>query len=288
MAKLRIQDLDNRDFEISKLEPPIVQGQDLQRALSVVRSKQIFVEFDQTIDGPQTAARLIREAMVPHGASFVSTHSVADAAVWIGGTSQMAFAFVVFDPKDRARDYHCYLCGAPELTAAIMTTVAMFFHLEPTSQDAAMTISEVARLNAELLARVSAGGPTFALGKMRSLAAELLALRGNSDIRSIKAAADALADAARARGHGLNAPECVEVYDSASAVLVQAGAAARLFISRLAHDAEPCISKAFGAVIARIESGSAQGATTVSASFAAGTTKGARVNLQRPPWWKFW
>jgi hypothetical protein len=122
---LRVEDLNNRDFEIAKSSPPILRGVQLSRALAAVCGKRIFLEYDRTIDGPQTASRLIRETLIPQGASFPSTMSAADIAVWVGGTGHMQFAFVVLDAKDYSR-YECYLCDPRELTAAIMTTVAQF------------------------------------------------------------------------------------------------------------------------------------------------------------------
>jgi len=125
MAKLRVQDLDNRDFEIAKSDPPVLQGQPLTKALSKVGRVRVFVEFDRTIDGPQAAERLIRETMSKHGTIFVDSISDAKYAVWIGGTGAMHFAFVVLDASNFAR-YQCYLCGPRELTAAVMTTLANF------------------------------------------------------------------------------------------------------------------------------------------------------------------
>jgi hypothetical protein len=125
MAKLRIQDLNNQEFEISKSSPPSLQGQQLKAALAAVGNRKIFLEYDETIDGPQTASRLIREAMSSYGTVFVPTISDADLAVWIGGTGNMMFTFVVLDGKDYSR-YLCYLCGPRELTSCIMSTMAQF------------------------------------------------------------------------------------------------------------------------------------------------------------------
>lgn len=129
-SRLRVEDLNNRDFEISKSSPPVFRGSQLSNALAAVRGKRIFLEYDRTIDGPQTASRLIRETLEPHGASFPPTISAADMAVWIGGTGHMQFAFVVLDARDYSR-YKCYQCGPRELTAAIMTTLAKFGDSRP-------------------------------------------------------------------------------------------------------------------------------------------------------------
>jgi hypothetical protein len=124
-AKLRVEDLNNREFEIAKSNPPILQGSQLSNALAAVRGKRIFLEYDRTTDGPQTASWLIRETLTPHGALFPPTIWAAEIAVWIGGTGDMQFAFVVLDARDYSR-YKCYQCGPRELTAAIMTTVVQF------------------------------------------------------------------------------------------------------------------------------------------------------------------
>lgn len=125
MAKLRVEDLGNREFEIARSTPPILQGQRLGAALTALEGKKVFLGFDRTIDGPQTASRLIRETLTPVGASFTPALAEADIAVWIGGTGNMQFAFVVLDASDHL-SYRCYLCGPRELTAAIMSTMAGF------------------------------------------------------------------------------------------------------------------------------------------------------------------
>lgn len=120
--RLIVEDLGNTEFEISRMPAPVLQGAKLTGSLKRVRGKKIFLQFDHTIDGPQTAARLITETLTTHGAFFDSTLSGANIAIWIGGTGHGLFAFVVLDTNDHSR-YRCYNCGAMELTTAIMTSV---------------------------------------------------------------------------------------------------------------------------------------------------------------------
>lgn len=125
MAKLRVEDLGNTEFQISTSPPPLIQGEQLKTALGTMRAVKVFVAYDEAIDGPQTAARLIKETMSSYRCSFVSQISDADIAVWIGGTGELVFGFVVLDANDYSR-YRSYLCGPRILTGAIMTVIIEF------------------------------------------------------------------------------------------------------------------------------------------------------------------
>jgi hypothetical protein len=122
---LRIPGL-HRDFRIDTRPPPILQGAALETWLRSVTGHILFLGFDRTIDGPQTATRLIRETLTLYGAIFTDVIMDAEAAIWIGGTGSGELAFVVLDPTLESK-YFCYSCGPRELTAAAMTTIAQFW-----------------------------------------------------------------------------------------------------------------------------------------------------------------
>jgi hypothetical protein len=101
--------------------------------LRQLKGKRVCVDFQKDIDGPQTAARLIKETLQNFGVIFKELNDGADAYVWTqGGSQHMRFAFVVAHPTDKG-NHLCYECGPRELTASIMTAIHNFFFLPRTT-----------------------------------------------------------------------------------------------------------------------------------------------------------
>jgi len=191
MAKLRVEDLENREFDIAQSNPAVLRGEQLSSALTSMSGKRIFVEFDNSIEGPQRASELVQETMTSYGTTFVSELHQAEIAVWIGGTGIGQFAFVVMDTKNDSK-YKCYLCGPSDLTAAIMTTIVSSCtddKPETAGSDVESLLSAVAKTNALLL------GGEDPERHMVNLEQYLSALGKTHDERAIKAILDAVADA---------------------------------------------------------------------------------------------
>src|SRR5690242_11534420 len=78
---------------------PYTQAE-MARALPALRGRRLAIDFQKDIDGPQTAARLIRETLGQCGVSWVDSASACEAFIWIqGGGGNLSFAFVVADPQ---------------------------------------------------------------------------------------------------------------------------------------------------------------------------------------------
>ena len=89
-----------RSYEVPErtLNPYTPAGQ--AKALPKLKGRSLFIDFDKDIDGPQTATRLVREALGRLGVVWVKTIDQAEAIVWIqGGSSPMRFAFVIADQR---------------------------------------------------------------------------------------------------------------------------------------------------------------------------------------------
>ena len=96
--------------------------------LQQLSGKHICIDFQEGIDGAQTAARLIKETLPTFGVIFKDLKDDVDSYVWIqAGSRQEQFAFIVVDPSDK-NHYLCYECGPFELTASIMMAIYNFFH----------------------------------------------------------------------------------------------------------------------------------------------------------------
>lgn len=103
--------------------------------LRKLSGKRICIDFQEGIDGPQTATRLIKETLLGFGVIFKDLKDGVAAYVWIQQSNrEMQFAFAVADPSDK-KHYLCYECGPRELTASIMMAIYNFFYrtIRPTA-----------------------------------------------------------------------------------------------------------------------------------------------------------
>lgn len=107
--------------------PELFTPKEMTQELKGLRGKRIYIDYQSGIDGPQTAARLIRETLQSVGVVLTQSKEDAEAFVWIqAGSQYMRFTFVVGDLFNKQRRI-CNECGPRELTAAIMTAVCIFF-----------------------------------------------------------------------------------------------------------------------------------------------------------------
>lgn len=280
MAKFRVQSLGNRWFKVDESRPPVLQGAQLRSALAALSGKRIFLDYERTIEGAETASRLIRETLTSHGASFVPAISEADCALWIGATSGH-FTFVVMDARNHS-NYRCHLSGPSELTAAIMTTLTTSMTTDDLELLDATNVSDrrraeddlialggrsidsllqsVAQINARLL------GGEDPERNMAALERRINVLGRLRDERGVRAIVDALADAAgtldvldrqitHTGEHGLHHYDVVllasgrhtvaeSLCEAAVGALVEIGAPALSIIDRSIPKASPSAQKA--------------------------------------------
>ncbi len=116
------------------------------------------------------------------------------------------------------------------------------------SGETEMSIETITQLNRVINSYVSSGLLGSAAEKMGELATELRALRGSSDLATIRVAMDALADSAQACGYS-GIPQAHAVYEAAVAVLVGAGTAALPHVKRHVGHSDPYVSTAFRRVL---------------------------------------
>ena len=115
-------------FSPSLNSPKVFTLKERDGLLQQLGGKNICIEYQADIDGPQTAARLIKEALQTQGVIFKDLEDGVHSYVWIqAGSTQMQFVFVVADPSDK-NNYLCYECGPRELTASIMLAIYNFFY----------------------------------------------------------------------------------------------------------------------------------------------------------------
>lgn len=130
-SKIKVKRL-GFEFNLPTRPPPIFTPREFALRLINLQGRTICIDYERGIDGPQTAARLIRETYEEAGVVFTHSEEDAEALVWIqAGSTDMRFAFLVVNPRDGGQ-YVCGECGPRELTAAIMTAVCIFFESQQT------------------------------------------------------------------------------------------------------------------------------------------------------------
>ncbi|MDD5474500.1 MAG: hypothetical protein PHU34_10210 [Candidatus Methanoperedens sp.] len=113
---------------LSSNAPEVFTLKERDGFLQKLSGKRICIDFQEDIDGPQTAARLIKETLCGFGVIFKDLKEGVDVYVWIQqGSREMQFVFAVADPSDK-KHYLCYECGPRELTASIMMAIYNFFY----------------------------------------------------------------------------------------------------------------------------------------------------------------
>lgn len=115
-------------YSVSLKAPEVFTLKERDGLLQQLNGKRICIDFQEDIDGSQTAARLIKETLQNFGVIFKDLREGVDAYVWIQeGSQYMRFAFVVANPSDE-KHYLCFECGPRELTASIMMAIYNFFY----------------------------------------------------------------------------------------------------------------------------------------------------------------
>ena len=114
-------------FETSHKRAPVFTPKDMATELPRLNNHRIGVACQHGTDGPETAARLLKETFEKFGAVVTNRLDGMEVFAWIqAGSGELRYAFVVFDPED-PQHHLCSECGPRELTATIMTGVCNFF-----------------------------------------------------------------------------------------------------------------------------------------------------------------
>jgi len=194
-----------RSYDVpEKTLNPYTQAE-MAYALPRLRRRSLFVDFQKDIDGPQTAARLIRETLSDFGVSWVTTSSQSEAVIWIqGGSAAMRFAFVVAHPDD-AKKFIAAECGPRELTATIMSGVCEYFNViakEAAKGELTALLTHVNELNRAITGTSLAQDWAKAHHLMDELRGAVEKLGHVGGIEAVKSLVDALANSEGYEGSG--------------------------------------------------------------------------------------
>lgn len=227
-----------------KLNPytPFEQGQ----SLSTLRGRSLLIDFQREIDGPQTATRLVREALGEFGVAWINNVEQAEAVVWIqAGSNSDSFAFVVAHPEVDNK-FIAAQCGPRELTATVMTAIGLFFSSsKPSSMNEVQkTLIRVHDLNRAITGAALAQDWEKARRSMTDLAAAVSKLGSIGGTESVKAIADALADSAAAYAQS-RIPEAKALCEAAIEALGRIGKDAVPWIEEGLTHSVPEVREAF-------------------------------------------
>jgi hypothetical protein len=265
---------------------PTFTPRDFMTFLPELRGRRLFVDFQAGVDGPQTAARLVRETCVQHGAVFPASAQEAEAHVHLHAAAAGRFAFSITDAGGgRSR----MECGPRELTANILTQICEFLGigsrlqapvdpqkslrlLRALQDDPPADPNELARrlgataaeltdallgsveeLNRKIMGNLSAQRMPQATNDMTVLAHHILVLGTLGDSRAIPAILNALADGAQGATTGSLA--AARVRDAAADALVAIGANALPAVQQHLKTPTPEIRQAVEAVYHRLQRG---------------------------------
>jgi len=249
-------------FETSCQRAPVFAPREMSSELPKLSRHKIGIDYQRGIDGPQTAARLLRETFQEFGVVVMDEPQGAEAFVWIqAGSSESRFGFVIFNPANH-QQYICNECGPSELTATIMTAVCSYFSkADPTGmlshspnrisqllmqldmrQDEDLNevedelvsmgnpavqevLASVTDVNREIIRAAMAGRLGEAAFGMRAMARRINVLGRIASPAAIPALLDALADSAMVADNP-SFPEAKSVLKAASDALARLGSAA--------------------------------------------------------------
>jgi hypothetical protein len=190
-----------RSYDIPRnILNPYTQAE-MEHELPKLKGRSLFADYEKDIDGPQTAARLIRETLGKLGVSWVDTAIESEAVIWIQGCSgAMRFAFVIAHPEDNSR-FLAAECGPRELTTTIMTAVSQYFGNsgeDIPKDEFSKLIAHVHETNRAITGAALAEDWTKARQLMNELRISVLKLGSIGKAEAVKPVVDALADAAGA------------------------------------------------------------------------------------------
>lgn len=233
------------------------------KALPKLSGRSLLMDFQKDIDGPQTAARLIRETLGGFGVSWVNRTEEAEAVVWIqGGSGQMRFAFVVADPKE-ATKFVAAECGPRELTATVMTGVSEFFALatRPAPRgELARLVARVNDINRAITGASIAQDWAKARQLMNELASAVQELGSIGGAEAVKPVVDALADSAGGYAN-TGFPEAKALRDASINALARIGKESIPWIKEGLTHSHPAVREACGRALRA---------------------------CGEKPWWRFW
>jgi len=280
---------------LERLGPPsgpsiIFTPKEMAHELPQLRGRRVLIDYQRGVDGPQTAARVLKDTFQSAGIDLRKSKDDAECLIWIqAGKQHMRFAFVVGDPRDESTFVYNE-CGPRELAAAVMTAVCR--HLNPrkdalypdedteiskliscldtekNDQLAAVEgqllqlgeraidsiLRSVADLNRSLTRSVLAQDHGQADNLMRSLGRRIRILDNLRNPRGINAILDALADSTTFAGR-TGVGEAIVLSEIAEDALVNLGEAAIPHVQKHLHSVSLPVRSKLTGILTRIESG---------------------------------
>jgi hypothetical protein len=275
-------------FETSYQRAPVFAPRDMSSELPKLSHRKISIDYQRGIDGPQTAARLLKETFREFGVVLVDAPQGAEACVWIqAGSSESRFGFVILNPANHEH-YICNECGPRELTATIMTAVCNLFaepnaastlchspnrvsqlllQLDRTQDDDASKVEDelvsmgrpivqqllnsVTDVNRGIILAAMTGRLGEAALAMRAIARRINVLGRIASPTAIPALLDALADSAMVADNP-SFPEAKSVLKSAGDALVKLGDAATPHLHEHLDDRREPVRMAVTTVLRRL------------------------------------
>jgi hypothetical protein len=235
-----------KSFEVPQKELHPYTSAEQSKALHKLTGRSIFIGFQNDIDGPQTATRLIRETLEGFGVAWVETVDRAEAVIWIqAGSAPMRFAFVVAHPTDAGK-FVAAECGPRELTATIMTGVGEFFSSHRANGPEGEVSQLIACVN-ELNRAITGASITQDWVKARKLmndlrvAVEKLGSMGRAE--AVKPVIDALADSADSHAN-TGFPEAASLREASIVALASIGKKSIPWIKKGLTHSSPAVREA--------------------------------------------
>lgn len=224
---------------------------DMDKEFPKLKGKSLLVDFQKNTDGPQTAARLIRETLGKYGVSWVENTKKADAVIWIQGCSEaLRYAFVVAHPEDSSK-YLAAECGPRELTATIMTAVSEYFIFTEKKEltgRLSKPISRVNELNRAITGAAIAQDLTKLRQLMNDLRSALVKLGSIGGSEAVRPVADALVDSAEAY-ENTGFSEAKGLRETAIEILQKIGENSNPLIKRGLTHSNPAVRDSFERVL---------------------------------------
>jgi hypothetical protein len=195
---------------------------EMSQRVPQLNGRNLFIDFQKDIDGPQTAVKLVRGELGKHGVRWIEDPAPAEAIIWVQGAGQrLRFAFVVAHYRDRNR-YIAAECGPRELTSTIMTGICEYFRLGQGNTASEDPVTRVVELNRAITGSTIARDWPRARQLIGELAVVIPGLEKSREPTAIKHVVDALADAAASYA-GTQFPESLALREAAHATLVKIG-----------------------------------------------------------------
>lgn len=175
---------------------------DMAKVLPRIAGRKLSVGFEPGTDGPEAAARMIREKLGPFGVVWEALPSSSEGYVWVQtSNADLRFIFVVADPNDRIQTVSGE-CGPQELLDTMASAICEYLlGAKETKSDSelAQLLQQVAMTNRALMVEFGLAHDEFkakqSINKLTHCITQLAHFRGPDVEKCIR---DAIADSRQA------------------------------------------------------------------------------------------